>query len=34
MNVPAGMHSIGSVLKKFVDLTGPLSKKKVKEFFA
>jgi len=34
MNIPAGIHTIGSVLKKFVDLTAALSKKKVKEFYA
>lgn len=34
MNILGGVHTIGSVLKKFVDLTAALSKKKVKDFYA
>lgn len=32
MNIPAGCHSVLEALTKFVSLTGPLSKKAVKEF--
>jgi hypothetical protein len=31
MNIPAGKHTVRDVLTKFVSLTGPLSKKLVKE---
>lgn len=32
MPIPAGIHTIEQVITKFVDLTGPLSKKTIKEF--
>lgn len=31
MPIPSGIYTINEVLTKFVDLTGPLSKKLVKE---